>query len=62
MKNPLPTQESSGDGTIYTPLVVRPNVPQMAELPCLLGVVDSTPLQDRTSFTNLVGLCRFDIV
>ena len=29
---------------------VRPNVPQMAELPCIWGVVDSTPkIQDRTS-------------
>jgi len=35
------------NGVIYTPMIVRPNVPQMAELPCLLGVFHLSPLNNK---------------
>jgi len=46
----------------YAPIAVRPNVPQMAELPCNLGVSDFTPLQFRTSpgySVRVIFVCRF---
>ena len=56
IKKPLFIQGSVIVWRYIAMMVSRPNVPQMAELPCNLCVVDFTPLQGSTSLTVIVEL------